>query len=220
MLENLGAVNQIGEGVAVQDYERVKRAALDLKRRAEAMKEVDIATLGLDSHRDAQFDGYLAAQEEAARSILNGAEQKDGRAVLLGVQHLLGNACIACHQTFREPANRLRPSVLFMTSFLQAWKEMNRGLAINDFSLVSQHARELESMGRVLSWDQVIQSAFGLTEVEQFKAFRVYLNLVLRKAARIEQASIEEDAAKVIEASRQMWNEGCIACHEKFRSAD
>jgi cytochrome c556 len=217
MLENLGAVNDIGQGVALEDYDQVKSAALDLKSRAEALKLIDVGKLGLDAARDPEFDRYLTAQVEAANSILAAASQEDGRAVFLGVQHLLGNACVGCHQSFREPANRLSPSVLFMTTFISAWKEMNRGLAINDFTIVGQHARELAAMGQVLSWDQVISTAFGLTEEQEFKTFRVYLNRVLREAARIEQASAQGDASAVIQASGQMWQDGCIGCHEKFR---
>jgi cytochrome c556 len=217
MLENLGAVNAVAEGVALEDYDGVARAAEDLKTRAAAMKDLDISTVGLDGSRDVQFDAFLTAQQEAATAILSAAKQNDGRTTLLAVQHLLGTACLACHQSFREPANRLSPAVLFMTTFLNSWREINRGLSINDFTLVGENARELQAMGRVLAWDQVIQTAFSLDQEAEFKTFRSYLNGVLRQADRIEQAALEEDASKVLDAGRQMWTDGCIACHDRFR---
>jgi len=220
MLENLGSVDRIGEGVAVNDYDQVRRAALDLKARAEGLKGFDIATLGIDASRDPQFDAFLAAQEQAADAIAMAAKNQDGRGAVLGLQRLFQNACIPCHADFRERGNLLRPSVLFMTTYLSAWREMNRGLSVNDFSLVSRRAREIEAMGRVLVWDQVIESTFGLATAAERKTFRGYLGRLNAQASRIEQAAVAEDVPKIIEAVRKMWEEGCISCHERFRKAD
>jgi len=220
MLENLGAVDQIGEGVAVDDYAQVRGAALDLKARAGGLKGFDIATLGIDPSRDPQFDAFLAAQEQAADAIAVAAKNRDGRGAVLGLQQLFQNSCIPCHVDFRERGNLLRPSVLFMTTYLSAWREMNRGLSLNDFSLVSRRAREIEAMGRVLAWDQVIQSTFGLEDAAERKAFRGYLGRLNAQASRIERAAVAEDVIKVTEGIRKMWEEGCISCHERFRKAD
>lgn len=217
MLENLGAVNQIGEGVALENYEQVERAALDLVSRAARLKEIDISTLGLDPARDDQFDAYLTAQEGAARAIASAARAKDGQASVLGVQQLLASSCLSCHADFREGAQLLSPSVLFMTTFMSAWKEMNRGLSINDFTLVGRSAREIQALSRVLAWDQVIQSTFELNGSDERKQFRSHLARVTAQAARIEQASFQEDAPTILQATRQMWNEGCLACHDQFR---
>ena len=76
MLENLGAVNHLGEGVALEDYDVVREAAEDLKKRAAAMQNLDIATLGLDSARDKEFDAFLKAQAEAADAILEASKRE------------------------------------------------------------------------------------------------------------------------------------------------
>jgi cytochrome c556 len=217
MLENLGAVNQIGEGIALEDYDQVARAALDLKERADAMKRVDLTVLGLDPDRDSQFDAYLTAQGRAADAILQAAKAEDSQSTLLGLQKLLEGACLACHADFREGNRLLSPSVLFMTTFTSAWKEINRGLLIDDLVLVGKSARELQSMARVLSWDQVIESAFDLTDAAERQEFQKLLARVAAQAARMEQASIEGDVDKVLLADRLMWNEGCVACHDRFR---
>ena len=219
MLGNLAAVNDIGEGVALDDYEMVSRAAVDLLERARRMKKLDTAALELDPAQRAQFDAFLGAQEEAAESVRLAAAGKDSSTVVLGLQSLLGNACLPCHATFREPANRLRPGVLFMTSFLSSWKEINRGLSMNDFSAVTRQARELSTVGRVLSWDQVIQSTFDIDGAEDLEMFRGYLNRFLTEAARIETASEARSAVDVIKASRKMLDDGCLACHRRFRKA-
>jgi cytochrome c556 len=217
MLENLGAVNQIGEGLALEDYDQVTRAALDLKRRAEGMKKADLTTLGIDPDRDAQFDAYLTAQEQAADAILTAAKAEDAQSTLLALQHLLQDACLSCHTDFREGSRRLRPSVLFMTTFISAWREINRGLLIDDLVLVGRSARELQSVARVLSWDQVIESTFGLTDPVERQEFRKLVSRVAAQAGRIEQASIEGDVGKILLADRRMWDDGCVACHEQFR---
>jgi cytochrome c556 len=216
MLENLGSVNHIGEALALEDYARVGSAAQDLKRRAAALKEVDLATLGLEVDRNDRFDAYLAQQEEAADGILSASRDKDSRGVLLGVQQLLQNACLSCHADFRRGRSALRQSVLFMTTFLSAWQEMNRGLAVDDYTLVSRGARELQAVSRVLSWDQVIDSAFATHEPAERKVFRGLLLKMAKHAAEIERAAEQQDALAILSNSRLMW-EACIACHDRFR---
>ena len=217
MLENLGAVEQIGQGVALEDYASVRRAAQDLKRRAVSMKSVDHATRGLAPNRDSAFDAYLTTQAEAADAIDAAARAQDGQAAMLGVQQLFQNACLGCHNDFRKGSQRLKSSVLFMTTYMDAWKDMNRGLAIDDLALVGRSAREVLAMTRVLSWDQVIQTTFGLQQADRRKAFRLHLSRLGAQASRIEQASVEQDVGTILRASRQMWNQGCLACHEEFR---
>ncbi len=217
MIQNLSAVNQIGEGVALEDYDLVREGALHLRDRARALKEKNLADLDLDPQRDAMFDAFLQAQEQSSEKILEAAKKADGRAAFAAVEELQGGPCLGCHRAFRESEDKLRPAVRFMTAFLTAWQEMNRGLTLNDFSLVARRVRELEAMGRVMSWEQTIKDAFKVRKEARQKEFRTYLNRVLREAYEIEQAAIAEDAAGIVEASRRMWNDGCIACHDAFR---
>lgn len=217
MLENLGAVNEVGQGVAIEDYEQVEQAAAELSARADRLKKLDISKVGLDAARDAKFDGYLLAQQQASAEILRAAKQEDGRAVILGLQRLFRNACVPCHSDFREAANLLGPATLFMTSFLNSWQDVNRGLSINDLTLVERAARELSSMTKVLSWDQVIESAFGIEDPEERREFRKILRHVGTNATRMATAADEDDKLGVVNAASEMWADGCISCHEKFR---
>lgn len=52
MLANLSAINRIGAGAAIEDYEQVEAAARELKARANQMRELDLASFEFDPGRD------------------------------------------------------------------------------------------------------------------------------------------------------------------------
>ena len=217
MIANLDAIDQVGRGVALDDYEQVADAAENLRNRSEELMKWDLAPLGLDPQRDSQFDGYLAVQVAAAKSIAQAAKSRSGQAAMAALQDMFQNACLACHADFREGARLLRPSALFMTSFLNAWQDTNRGLATNDFNLVARSARDLEAMIRILAWDPVIEETFRIHDPEKRRDFRELLRKVSRSAGRMERAADDEDRVGVLEAVGTMWADGCIACHSRFR---
>jgi cytochrome c556 len=217
MLQNLGSMQEIHEGVALGDYERVTAAGRELSARATRLKGADIATFKIDPARDAQFDGFLAAQLEAARGVEDAGKARDARGVVLAVESMYRNACLSCHATFREPASMLRPATLFMTNFLVAQREIHRGLSTRDHSLVARQARELEAMARVLAWDQVIESTFVISDPAARAEFRGFLNRLGLAANQLERAASDEDPSAQLEAWRAMWQDGCVACHERFR---
>jgi len=218
MLENLGEIDDIGASLAVDDFGRVGAAAQSLQSRASATKVHGNAPPGFDKQQAPAWDAFLAAQEKAALAVLAAAKEKDGDGVMRAVEEMFQNSCLACHAAFREPQQRLSGSVLFMSSFLAAWRDMNRGLSLRDFALIARRARELEAMAITLSWDQVIQSAFAIESAADRKVFRRYVHQVAVSSSRIEAAAQSEDAGKVVEASRQLWTNGCIACHQQFRN--
>ena len=217
MLENLGAIDNIGQAVSLDDFEQVAAEARDLQSRARALKTLDLTGLGFDKKLDPAWDGFLTHQEKAAGSVLAAAIDEDGDAVMRGVEELFQSACLPCHASFREPMQRRSASVLFMTSFLSAWRDMNRGLSIRDFDLVARRARELQAMVKPLSWGPVIQSGFEIKGEADLKLFRQFAHQVSVTASRIEMAAQAEDSGKVAAASRQLWTDGCIACHQRFR---
>lgn len=216
MLENLSDVNQIGLGIAVEDHALVEQAARRLGRRAKRVKKIPIPAFGFDRARNDEFDAYLTAQTQVSTAIANAAKQQDVRAALHGMQQLTA-ICMACHQTFREPARLLRPPVIFMTTLLKAWREITRGLAINNFSLIEQQAREIETIERALNKGSVIDETFGPHDPEDREVFQSYLRLLGLQANKIEQAAAEKDGAMVALAVQEMWEGGCIPCHERFR---
>jgi len=218
MLENLGEIDDIGVGVALDDFERVGAVAQSLQSRASAMKVNGQAPPGFGKQLAPAWDLFLTAQETAALAVLTAAKEEDGDAVMRAVQEMFQNACLPCHAAFREPQQRLSGSVLFMSSFLAAWRDMNRGLALRDFALIGRRARELEAMAKPLSWDQVIQSAFGIASAEDRKLFRQFVHQIIVISSRIDEAAQSESANDVAEASRQLWTNGCIACHQRFRN--
>jgi len=217
MLDNLGDVNRIGEAVALEEYEQVATSARALRQRAAAMRELDLGELSLDPDLDGLWDGFLLAQEAAAGVVLEAAEKKDPRAVMAASQQLVGNACLGCHASFRDPGNMLRPSVLFMTSFLAAWRDMNRGLAMRDFNLLDLRARDVSALSDVIAADQILEEAFRLGGSKQRRIFRGFLRRVSESASEISKAANAEDLPAVLDATRTMWTDGCIGCHEKFR---
>lgn len=220
MLANLASLNDLGASVALDDFESAKRAAAELGARAKTLMDFDLSRIGIDSTRKAEFDGYLRAQQQAARKIAEAAEAHDGALVFLGIQSLMNGACVGCHQKFRDPQNLMRPSALFMASYLAAWQDMNRGILTGDFTLVARRAHEIQSLGQVLAWDQVIASVFELPDPEDRSEFRTFLRQVNAEARHAEQAADEEKVDAIVEAARRMWTNGCLACHEQFRSGN
>jgi mono/diheme cytochrome c family protein len=217
MLENLGEIDDIGAALSLDDYGRVAEAARSLESRASAMKVRGEAALGLDEQQAAAWDNFLTAQETTALAVQTAANEEDADAVMRAVEAMFRDSCIACHAVFREPQQRLARSVLFMSSFLAAWRDINRGLSLRDFDLIGRRARELEAMAKTLSWDQVIQNAFAIESEVDLRAFRRLVHQVAVTSSRIEAAAQSEDAGKVVEATRQLWTNGCIACHDRFR---
>jgi cytochrome c556 len=217
MLDNLNDVNRIGEGIALDDYEQVAAAARELSARAAAMRTLDLGELNLDPSQDALWDAFLLAQEAGAAAVLAAAEQQDARAVMRNAQQLVGNSCLACHASFRDPGQLLRPSVLFMTSFLSAWRDMNRGLAVKDFNLIDLRARDLVALSEVIAGDEIMETAFGLGGSKQRRIFRGFLRQVTENSHKISKAVESEDLPAALDASRTMWTDGCIGCHEEFR---
>lgn len=217
MLDNLSAVDRIGEAVALEDYDQIIVAARGLVMRAYRMQLLDLSALDLDPRLDPLWDAFLEAQRQAAEVIENAAREGDGRAVFEASQQLVGNSCLACHASFREPGNMLRPSVLFMTGFLASWRDINRGLVLRDFALVRSRAQEIEALTATIDSDEILEDVFDLGGSKQRRLFRGFLSSVSDNAKRIEIASGEEDVATVLDASKTMWTEGCISCHEKFR---
>ncbi len=217
MLDNLSAIDRIGDWVALEEYHLVEGTARDLMKRAEEMKSIDLATVGIDPQRDALWDAFLQAQQAAAAGVLAAAQKKDPRATLVATQQLMGNACLGCHLSFRDPARLLRVSVRVMTSFLAIWRDVNRGVAINDYNLIETRARDLSSLTGMISSDEMLEDTFGLGGPKQRRLFRGYLREVTLSAERIEEAAKQENLVAVLDASRNMWTAGCISCHEEFR---
>jgi cytochrome c556 len=217
MLDNLSAIDRIGEGVALEQYSLVVSTAERMMERADEMSQIDLATVGIDPARDAQWDGFLTAQKQAAAGVKAAAEKEDAEGIMRASQTLVGNACLGCHAIFREPNRLLRPSVHVMTQFLSAWRDINRALAVNDYNLMEVRAREVATLTGFISSDEMLGEAFGLGGSKQRRLFRGFLREVTVNAGRIEEAAKQETLPEVLDASRAMWTDGCIACHDKFR---
>jgi cytochrome c556 len=217
MLDNLSSIDRIGSAVALEQYGEVARVANDLMARASSMQDIDLEEVGIDPARDAQWDAFLAAQRQGAQAVLAAAEKEDPKEIQQATHQLVGNACLGCHASFRDPARMLRPSVHVMTQFFAAWRDVNRGLAVNDFNLIETRSRELATLTGVISSDEMLESAFGIGGSKQRRIFRGFLREVTTGAERIQEAARQERLVDVLGASEHMWTEGCIACHEKFR---
>jgi len=217
MLENLSDVNQITEGVALDDWDQVEGAARGLRTRAVSMRLLDLESLHMDRAQDPLWDAFLSAQEQAAREVSMAVRNEDARAVLKGTQKLVGNACLGCHAAFRDPQSRLRKSVLFMTGFLSAWRDMNRGMMIRDFDLIAARAREMKVLADIVGSDETLEEEFGLGGPRQRRQFRAFLNVVANSALTIEASTKEQDLAAMLASFNTMWADGCVACHDKFR---
>jgi len=220
MLANLASLNEIGAGVAVGDFERVKRAAVLLDTRAGALLDFDVTRLGVDQRRGATFNAYLREQQQAARMIAKAATGLDGALVFRSVQDLLERACVACHQNFRERENLIRPPVILMTSFLDAWQDINRGMLTENFDLVSRRAHDVQVLGRVFAAKAVIANAFNIEDSVEVGEFRALLLEVIAQAKQVERAADEEKISGIVEATQRMWTKGCLACHDQFRDED
>lgn len=217
MLANLQAINTIGESLAIEDYSGIEVAAKDLQNRARELRTWDASQLGFTPASRGEFDGYLKLQEETSAKIMGSARRKDGPAIVAGLGELLGKSCLACHGKVRDRQRMLKASTLFMTSFVGAWREINRGLLLNDFMLVERNARALAVMGQVMSWDPVIQTSFNLPKDAQRSKFREYLTRMIGAAGRIEDGASHGELGTVQKALNEMWSMGCLPCHKEFR---
>ncbi len=217
MLGNLQATNSIGESLAVGDYGAVAAAAEDLRNRARKIRGWKVDDLGFNPAGKAEFDAYLKLQEEISDKIMRSARREDSRSIVDGLGELMTKACLSCHKNFRDRQGMLKSSTLFMTSFVSSWREMNRGLLLNDYSLVARGARSLGSMGRVMSWDPIIESSFGLSKAANREKFRKYLHKLIGHADKVEEAATRGESQLIQQSITAMWNDGCIACHGEFR---
>jgi cytochrome c556 len=217
MLDNLSDIDRIGEGVVLEQYDLIVSTAERMMDRAAEMSQIDLASVDIDPERDAQWDAFLMAQKQAAGKVKAAAEKEDADAIMRASQTLVGNACLGCHAAFREPNRLLRPSVHVMTQFLSAWRDINRGIAMNDYNLMGVRAREVATLAGFISSDEMLEEAFGLGGSKQRRIFRGFLHEVTVNAGRIEEGAKQENLADILDASRAMWTDGCINCHDKFR---
>jgi len=217
MLTNLQATNAVGEGVATEDYAAVESAARDLQNTAREIRTWTPPQLGFEPSDKAKFDGYLKLQDEISGRLIEAARNKQAPSIVKDLDQLLGKSCLGCHRDFRDRQGILKASTLFMTSFVNTWKEINRGLLLNDLALVARSARSLESTGQVMSWDPVLQSSFGISQEARREKFRGYLNSVIGAAGSIEDAATRGEPDVVRKALVEMWRSGCISCHQEFR---
>jgi len=217
MLDNLSAIERITEGIALEDWDRIGDSARELRARAVSMRLLDLKTLRMDPAQDPMWDAFLLAQEEASREISTAVRNEDARAVLQSTRKMMGNACLGCHAGFRDLQGGVSDSVLFMTSFLSYWGDINRGLMVRDFRLIGVRARELAALAEVVGTDASLEGNFGLGGPRQRRQFRGYLSVVSTNATALAGAAEVQDVGKILDSFDAMWAEGCVACHEKFR---
>lgn len=217
MHENLAVINRIDDAVTRGDYDRIPQEVVHLKANAHEMKKFDLSDLGLDPDRDAEFDGLLTAQMKAADAIGIAAEREDAPAVLFGVQQLFRDACIRCHENFRNTQALHAPSVILMRTMLGIVQDMNRGLARTDYAQIAREARKLEAMADVFTTSQVIDEMFEIDDPAERLEFRHYLHRLSTEAIRVESSAVGRDSNEIALALRRMMEEGCISCHKRFR---
>lgn len=217
MHQNLAAINEIYEAVVRDDYERVEKGATTLKANAISMKGINLKSLQLDPKNEAKFNRYLTAQHRAADSILNAATLEDSAAVLLGVNTLIDDACVACHSEIRETDAGRTPRALFMRSLLSSVQSVNRGIAMDDYALIAREAREIGAIAHILTWTQVIETIFLVEDPADRNEFREYFETLSSQAVRVEHAAAQRDPKMTSAATRRMLNDGCVGCHDRFR---
>ncbi len=217
MLDNLGSINRIGRAVALEDFAQVEKSARNLIERADSMRELNLETVDIDPKQDPAWDSFLIAQRSSAEGIIAAANAEDATAVMVATQNLFGSVCLGCHAVFREPARLLRTEVHVMTGFLSAWHDINRGMAMNDYNLVALRSRDIATLTGLISTDEMLEDVFGIGGPKTQRQFRGFLLEVTSNASHIESAAKEENLFAVLEASRNLWTNGCLACHAKFR---
>jgi len=217
MHQNLAAINVIEESVIRDDFPRIKQGARTLRTNAHSMKGIQLDLLRLKPEKTKAFDRYLATQGKVARAIDAAADLADADAVLQSVKTMIDDACVACHAEFRETDESRTPRVLFMRSLLSSVQSVNRGIALDDYALIAREAREIATLAHVLTWNQVIESMFMVTEPKARAEFRGYFETLSSEAIRIEHAATERNAKMVSAATQRMLVEGCVRCHANFR---
>ena len=218
MHENLAALNDVMEGVARDDFDLVRSRGERLAAAAKRLEKLDLETVGLDPGRAGDFDKHLAAQQQAALEISGAAKRKDAAGVLRGTQTMLERACIPCHNQFRRVYAGHKPSVLFMRTLLSSVQTMNWGLVIEDYSAVAREARAINRLARLFDFPQVAEALFGITDAAEQKEFGASLSRLLAETNRMESAALTRDAATITQAFHRMLADGCVRCHQRFRT--
>jgi cytochrome c556 len=217
MHEDLSSLNGIEEALLRDDHEGVRQGASRIAANAGRMRDFDLASCGLDPKRAPEFERYVVAQEKAARAVASAAAKRDSAAVLRGTQQLVSAGCVGCHGAFLEADAGRTPRVLIMRTLLDAVRDMTRGVVMNDFATVARQAREIAASARIFTWSQVIEQMFSLPDPDAREAFRKYFEVLVSEAIRVESAAVARDPVAVGDASRQMLEQGCVACHARFR---
>ena len=217
MLANLQATNAIGESLSIEDYPAVEDAARELKNLAREIRTWDAAKLGFRPDYKAEFDAYLELQEEVSDKIMLAAKDEDASSVVAGLGEMLEKSCLSCHKNFRDRQGMLKSSTLFMTTFVSAWREINRGILLNDFSFAARGARSISAAGQIMSWDSIVQSVFNIPQIADRNKFREHAYRLIGAADRIEEAATNGDSESIQKGLLQLWNTGCLACHDEFR---
>ena len=219
MYENLDSINRIVEAVAREEFPRAVEEAKRLKTGAAAVRAIQHEELGIEAGDLAKFRGYLDVLTREAAQIDRAGRQADAVAVLGALERMTNDACLACHEAFRkEEPGRTAPTLL-MRSLLDSVQSVQRGLMIEDLSLVGREAREIAAVARLFAWPQVVGKMFELEDPAEREAYRSFFDQLAVHAAAVERASLDRDTRLITESLGRMLEEGCITCHTRHRES-
>ena len=219
MYDNLEAVNRIIEAVSREEFDRVVEEAGVLKSVAASVREIGHEELGLEASELERFRGFLDVQVDSARQVLLAGQQEEAGQVLAAVERMTNDACLACHEAFRREEPGRTAQALLMRSLLDSVQSVQRGLMLEDLSLVGREAREIAAVARLFAWPQVIGKMFEVEDPAEQQAYRRFFEVLSAQAAAVERGSLDRDPAAVTQHLRAMLEEGCVGCHTRHRHA-
>ncbi|MDH3285242.1 MAG: hypothetical protein OEQ13_10910 [Acidobacteriota bacterium] len=219
MYENLESINRIVEAVSREEFERVIEEAEHLRVGAAEVRKLRHADLGIEADDLVEFRDFLDVQSREAANIDRAGQQADGGAILSALERMTNDACLACHDAFRrEEPGRTAPALL-MRSLLGSVQSMQRGLMIEDLSLVGREAREIAAVARLFAWPQVVGKMFEVEDPAEREAYRSFFDQLSAHASAVERASLDRDTHLVTESLSRMLEESCVACHTRHRES-
>jgi cytochrome c556 len=216
MLEHLASVNLIGRGFALNNMGQVTRGAEDIIQRAEAMRKVESAEIGIPSDQRPTFNAFIDELITHATSLKKQAREKNAEEAAVEFRKVVESGCLPCHRVFRDQKGKLPRVVHLMTTLVNSLEEIDRGIILKDYRLIAIRAREVQHVARAMEMDPIIEVAFKIKDPDRDR-FKEYASKLDKAALAVEQAAEEENEEGVLSGVSTMLTESCLPCHRTIR---
>jgi len=218
MLDHLSSIDRIERGFTLDDMDQVIRGADDILQRSQALRRRPNEAIGVPATERPRFNAYLDDLIRSAGKLKEKAAAEKRDATLKAFRVLLQNGCLPCHRDYRDgEGSKLPSSIYLMASLQNGLEELDRGVLLNDYALITVRAQGIQVLARLLGWNHSIEHAFEI-EPDKRKRFNELAQTLYNQAVLIEQAAELRDQDAVLSGRDTMIRKSCLPCHDEYRS--